>query len=359
MSKDSQQPQQSEEVDLGQLFKLIGRMLDNFFRFCGKILYKLFLAFVWCVFFAKKHIITIIIAGIIGFSLGFIKEKFSNPVFKSSIIIKQNYNTGKALNNTIDYYNNLIAASDSLALRKKLKTNSKNINKISGFSMETVLSENQLRKLYYKFLKEVDSVFVVETDFETFLENSNNYDFEEQKITIYASSNTDFSGVLRRIIKNVESIPYFKFEKQKDSLELIRRETAVIESLKESDSLQKTYQRVLENELKEKPLSTSQTSVTIGNAKDNIDTKEFELFNSNLNLRKELAKIGRQKSDKANIIDVISIEQPEGILDTSVSFLGKKTTKKVVYTILFIFLAIAFLSIREFIRFLEKYKNEI
>lgn len=359
MSKDSQQSQQSEEVDLGQLFKLIGRMLDNFFKFCGEILYKLFLAFVWCVFFAKKHVITIIIAGIIGFCVGFAKDRYSKPVFKSSIIIKQNYNTGKALNNTIDYYNNLISASDSLALNKKLGTNSKDVNEITGFNMQTVLSENQLRKLYYKYIKEVDSVFIVETDFETFIENSNNYDFEEQKITLYASSNRDFSRVLRRIIKNVESIQYFKLEKQKDSLELISREAAVLQSLKESDSLQKTYQRVLENELKEKPLSGSQTSVTIGNTKDKANTKEFELFNSNLALRKELSKIGRQKSDKANIIDIISIEQSEGILDTSVSFFGRKTTKKVVYSILFAFLAVAFLSIREFIRFLDKYKNEI
>ncbi|PWH83893.1 hypothetical protein DIS18_04890 [Algibacter marinivivus] len=359
MSKDSQQSQQSEEVDLGQLFKLIGRMFDNFFKFCGKILYKLFLAFVWCVFFAKTHIITIIVAAIIGFCIGFTKEKLSKPIFKSSIIIKQNYDTGKALNNTIDYYNNLILASDSLALNKKLGIDSKDVNGISGFNMETVLSENQQRKLYYDYIKEVDSVFILETDFETFLENSNNYDFEEQKITILANSNRDFSGVLRRIIKNVESIPYFKLEKQKDSLEIIIRERAVLESLKESDSLRKTYQRVLESKLNQQPLSGSQTSVTIDNTKDNNETKEFELFNSNLVLRKELALIGRQKSDKANIIDIISIEQSEGILDISVSFFGRKTTKKVVYSILFAFLAVAFLSIREFIRFLDKYKNEI
>ena len=57
MSNDLPKPQQSEEVDLGQLFKLIGNAFDRFFRFIGNIFKTLFLAFVWFVFFIKKHII--------------------------------------------------------------------------------------------------------------------------------------------------------------------------------------------------------------------------------------------------------------------------------------------------------------
>ena len=70
MSKDLPQPQQSEEVDLGQLFKLIGNAFERFFNFIGNILNKLFLAFVWMVFFLKKHLIKFVIAGVIGVGLG-------------------------------------------------------------------------------------------------------------------------------------------------------------------------------------------------------------------------------------------------------------------------------------------------
>ena len=37
MSKELPQPQQSEEVDLGQLFKLIGNAFDRFFKFIASI----------------------------------------------------------------------------------------------------------------------------------------------------------------------------------------------------------------------------------------------------------------------------------------------------------------------------------
>ena len=43
MSKDLPQPpqNQSDEVDLGQLFKLIGNAFDRFFKFIGSVFNKL------------------------------------------------------------------------------------------------------------------------------------------------------------------------------------------------------------------------------------------------------------------------------------------------------------------------------
>ena len=70
MSNKLPESQPSEEVDLGQLFKLIGRAFDRLFGFIGSILNKLFLAFVWMVFFVKRHFIKIALAGIIGFAYG-------------------------------------------------------------------------------------------------------------------------------------------------------------------------------------------------------------------------------------------------------------------------------------------------
>jgi len=61
MNENQPKEQPSEEVDLGQLFKLIGRAFDRLFRSFGKILYKLFLAFVWLVFFIKRHLIKIVL----------------------------------------------------------------------------------------------------------------------------------------------------------------------------------------------------------------------------------------------------------------------------------------------------------
>ena len=102
MSKDLPKQPTSEEVDLGQLFKLIGNAFNRFFRFIGSILNGLFLAFVWIVFFIKRHILKIMIATILGFGFGYAKEKISDPIYQSSAIVKQNYDTGKNLYNLIN-----------------------------------------------------------------------------------------------------------------------------------------------------------------------------------------------------------------------------------------------------------------
>ena len=88
MSKDLPQPQQSEEVDLGQLFKLIGKAFDRLFKFIGSVFNKIFLTFVWFVFFIKTRILKFVIAGILGLLIGFFMEKNSEPVYKSYVIVK-------------------------------------------------------------------------------------------------------------------------------------------------------------------------------------------------------------------------------------------------------------------------------
>jgi len=120
MSKELPQPQQSEEVDLGQLFKLIGKAFDRFFKFIGSIFNKLFLAFVWFVFFIKKHILKLFIAGVLGIALSLILEKTSEPVYKSYVTVKQNYPTGENLYNSIGYYNDLVNQKDIVTLKNTL-----------------------------------------------------------------------------------------------------------------------------------------------------------------------------------------------------------------------------------------------
>ena len=84
------QPQSSEEVDLGQLFKLIGNAFDRFFNFIYTIFKSIFLAFVWLVFFVKKRLIILALAGILGFVYGMLNSKSAAPKYESSVTVVQN-----------------------------------------------------------------------------------------------------------------------------------------------------------------------------------------------------------------------------------------------------------------------------
>jgi len=105
-------PQPSEEVDLGQLFKMIGNAFQRLFQFIGSIFNTLFLAFVWFVFFIRKRAVVLLIAAVAGLSLGLILDKTSPPTYRSSITVKQNYATGENLYGSLDYYNSLLNDGD-------------------------------------------------------------------------------------------------------------------------------------------------------------------------------------------------------------------------------------------------------
>lgn len=358
MSKDlPQQPQQSEEVDLGQLFKMIGNMFDRLFKFTGNLLKKVFLSFVWFVFFVKKHVIKIIIAGIIGFVYGYFKQNKGEPLYRSTTVIKQNYDTGENLYRAIDYYNELIAEGDSTTLGTVLNIDPSKAASLIQLEVESVITENDKLKSFDEYTKELDSVIAATVTFEDFIKNSKEYHYPVQRIIMKASEKDIFGTVVSKIVDKIVSTDYFQIEQKKDLDELNRLEKSIKESLEASQELQKVYKNVLETPI-EKPLG-SQTSISIDNTDDRAVTKEFELYNSDVDLRRELVSIQRRKEDRQFIIEIVSSQENQGTIDNSKKLFGKSFDVKKYYAILLIILASVVLLTLHFIKFLEKYKNEI
>ncbi len=358
MSKDlPQQPQQSEEVDLGQLFKLIGNMFDRLFMFIGSLLKRIFLSFVWFVFFIKKHIIKIIIAGIIGFVYGYFKQKKGEPLYRSTTVIKQNYDTGENLYRAIDYYNELIAEGDSVTLGKVLNIDPSKAASLIQLEVESVITENDKLKSFDEYTKELDSLVASTITLEHFVENSKEYHYPVQRIIMKANEKDIFGTVVSKIVDKIVSTDYFQIEQKKDLDELNRLEKSIKESLEASQELQKVYKNVLETPI-EKPLG-SQTSISIDNTDDRAVTKEYELYNNDVELRRELVSIQRRKEDKQFIIEIVSSQENQGTIDNTKEFLGKPLNGKTYFAIILMLLASIILLTLHFIKFLEKYKNEI
>jgi hypothetical protein len=357
MSDNQPKEQSSEEVDLGQLFKLIGRAFERMFQFFGNIFYRLFLAFVWLVFFTKRHFIKLFLAGILGFSYGFIQQKITVPVYKSTAIIKQNYRIGENLYLLIDRYNALISQNDSSALAKSLNLTPAQANSIQGLDIESTLSENEKIKLFDKYIKDLDSVFASTLEYKSFIKEFDEFDFSFQKITLKSYKKNIFNQILEEIIKSVEASEYIKNEQKKDLAELDRRENVILQSLAESDSLQKVYQEVLVKSVER--TAGSQTSVTIDNTEDTSITKEFDLFITDLDLKRELVEINRRRDDIENIVEIVTSEQSEGSLDDSKMILDYEISKKVYYALILTLGLFIVLAGREFIYFLNRFKNSI
>ncbi|MGM5469150.1 hypothetical protein ACS386_02635 [Flavobacteriaceae bacterium LMO-SS05] len=357
MSKNLPDQPHSEEVDLGQLFKLIGNAFNRFFRFIGSIFNGLFLAFVWLVFFFKKHAIKILIAALIGFGLGYLKEKISAPVYQSTVIVKQNYETGKNLYNLIDFYNDLIDTGDEQTLMSVLDISQEDAASLVSIGVEPNITENQKLKDYDNFVRGLDSTLAASVDYDRYSENINLYEFKEQVLYVNVHNNINVNPIFNKIVENINKTQYFKREQEKDIKELENRESALKQALIKSDSLQNMYKRVLEKPLDDK--KGTQTSITIEGS-DQIDkTKEFELYKSEIEIRRELVQIERQKEDKSEILEIITRSQEKGVINNDIKILNQSFSPKVFYAGLFILILTLTLLGLQFLKYLEKFQDKL
>ncbi|MBT8308924.1 MAG: hypothetical protein HKN96_09945 [Flavobacteriaceae bacterium] len=349
---------ESGEVDLGQLFKMIGSAFERLFSLIGNLLYKLFLSFVWLVFFVRKHFIKLVIAAALTFVLAMIKDSLSDPIYKSSAIIKQNYPTGENLYDLVDYYNALISRKDSTSLAEALGIPQSSTLNLVSFDVDPMVGENVRIKNYDDYLKSLDSSLSMDIGYEKYIENTQRQDYNLQKVSIRTINTFESRLVFQRIVKNLNSSDYFTREQEKDINELENERSAILRSLEESDSLQETYKKILEQPLDEINPG-SQTSITIQGQENKLDTKEYELYNNDLALRRELVKIERKLENKKQIAELISSELSNGVIDDKIEILNLEMNRNVFYAILVPILLLLILLSAEFMRYLGRYKDKV
>ncbi len=106
---NQQPPQQesTEEIDLGQLFKMIRNGFGNIF----KVLLRVFL-------YLKRSSLKIIGLGALGVALGFGINQFKETSLKTEVIVKPNFDSKDYLYNTIDEIDANINTKDSVFFNK-------------------------------------------------------------------------------------------------------------------------------------------------------------------------------------------------------------------------------------------------
>ena len=349
-------PQPSEEVDLGQLFKMIGNAFQRLFQFIGSIFNNLFLAFVWLVFFIKKRAVFLLIAAVAGLALGFILDKTSPPTYKSSITVKQNYATGENLYGSIDYYNSLLKDDDYEVLGRVLGLEKKVSEGILGIEIEPIITDNDRVVMFDKYISGLDSLAASKVEYEVFVDNIKDYKHQLQQISIKSKARANFKNVFDNVIGDINTNTFLVNEQAKALAELNQQKVALEQSLAQSDSLQRTYKRVLEQQMESK--STSETSITFEGNNDKNKTREFDLYKNDIELRREIVQIERKLKDKQNIVEIISGKQDSGFVDDTKGLLGITLNTKGYYLVVFTILSLVILLGIEFLKFLEKYKPE-
>ncbi len=342
-------PSSSEEVDLGQLFQLIGNAFRKLFQFIGNIFKGIFHIIILFLLFIQRHFIKFVVAAVVGLALGIYLDMVKTPKFVSTMVVEPNFNSVQQLYNNINFYNELAEAQDSTALAEAMEVSVGEAAKIKKFVVESYSDENQKVQLFDRFVRSLDSTTKKAIDMEDYLENFNAMDSRFHTISVTATNNTVAKKIQPSIIKSISRNEYFRLQQSISDKNISLQDSLYKKQLMEVDSLQRLYKRVMEKEA-EKPLQG--TSISLGE-NGGQENKELALINQVDKLKQNLVSLNEERANKSSILNVISAFPRRGV-EVKGIFISNKFRIPVV----FIGITLLILSMLELNTYLKNYKKE-
>lgn len=307
MSTNQQTNKNEEEVDLGSLFVIIGRGFSKLFNFIGNIFKGIFHFFISILIFLKENIVKIGIATVIGFAIGVFIQVKSTDKYESEMLVQPNFKSANQLYDNINYYNDLVKQKDTANIQKTFNLTKQEAASLKKFTIEPILNENDIINSYNDFILDVDTTTVKSYDYEDFKASFSLLDYKIHKINVISEKNDVFDKLDDVILSSVIKNKYFNRVKELTNENLNRTDSLLRTNLGQIDSLRVVYMKVMLEEAKKQ---NSGTSIDLGGQKKT--TKELELFETNRKINEELEDIVKDKSEKYEVINVISNFQPIG-----------------------------------------------
>lgn len=341
----------SDEIDLGQLFKLIGTTIDAFFNRIFNSIKSIYHVFILFVLFLKGHLLKFCFAGLLGVVIGRFLDYRAIPTYRSSMIVQPNFNSVQQLYSNIEFYNQLAKRKESKELAEVLDIPQSVAKGIKNLKIMAFTDEVQQIKLFNGFIKSLDSTILKKLDYQDYLENFSNVNAEFHKIEIETIAPDIAKKCQRLIVNSINNNEYFEFQKQANENKIEIKEDVIRTHLDEIDKLQGFYKelRIIALEAQKKE---GITSINLGdNRSDYIS--EFELFKQIEKLKEEKANLNVEKANTRNTINIISEFPNKGLLKDDL------WSKKIVQLpVLFVAGLFLILVLIVFNKYLENYKKK-
>lgn len=336
----------SDEIDLGHLFKIIGKGFDNLFNFIARIFKGLFHGLITVLLFLQKNFIVLAITAVLGVGGGFFLDWYLPEEYVSKMVVEPNFNSAQQLYNNIEFYDDLAKAEDSVTLANALEITVADAASIKRVNVDSYSDENQKVKLFDEFIRNLDTTTVKAMDFKGYLKNFNSLDARFHQITLTATNDNVAKKVQPTIIKSISSNEYFKLQKSISDENLILRDSIIRNQLNEIDGLQTLYKDVLVKEA-EKPMQGTNINLAENGESQN---KELALIQEREKLKNLLVRLNNERANKSSILNVISDFPARGVKQDEIFY-----SYKFLAPVALLVFVILLLLLRQLNRYLREY----
>lgn len=311
MSKDSpqQQPQsqQSEEVDLGQLFKLIGNAFDRLFRFIGSIFKGVYQFVLVLLIHAYNRFIWYTAAVAIGFVAGFIIDRTSDDIYGANMFIETNFQSARQVYENIKQFHQLASLDkDTLELSKRLNITPSEAATLKGFYIEPDIDENTLIQMFSNYYMQLDSTSKTTVFFNDYKQSLNAYSYNIHKIGVATIDKFIYKKIEQAFIEGLSNNTYLDDILSVSIDNLNKEELALKEQLKKTDTLLNEYMsiRKYESQRGGRDASTNLYMGDAGNSTLTVD--ESRILEKRLTLEQQIRQVSLNKVEQKRIVNVLA-----------------------------------------------------
>lgn len=308
MSKDLPQPQQSEEVDLGQLFKLIGNAFDRLFKFVTSIFIGIYKVVLLLLIHFYKRLVWYAGAIIFGVLVGFIVDINSDKVYGANLFVETNFNSARQVYENIKQYHQLAHEDkDSIELARRLNISQNEASKLKGFYIEPDLDENKIAEMYSQYYKRLDSVSRAEVSYNDYKEDLTPYNFSIHKIGVSSTDKYIYKKIEKAFISQLSENTYLRELVEVNKLNLEKRDKVLFQQVQKTDSLVDEYLKIRINESRKESIPGTGTNLYMGNAEsNNLIVDESKVIGKRLELESERRQINQLKVEQQGVINVLA-----------------------------------------------------
>lgn len=302
--EDKKEPSQSKEddIDITQLFVLIGKGLSGIVIFFTSIVKTLFSWFLRFILFIRANLKKMILAALIGAGLGAVYQYALKEVqYESSMTVEPNFGSAIQLYKNIDFYFSLIEQDDYERLAESLNISAEEAQNISRIEVEPYSNDSQSLMSFKDFVGELDSLTVNLIDYKTYVKKQPVESYKYHLIKVTSKDKFIFDKLEDPIINSITKNKYYDKVKSTSYLNLMSRKNALLESITELDSLRSLYKKVL---LAESAKENSGTNIFLSQVEN--ENEQLFVFDKYMLMNQELIKVNKQLMEEDKVINVVS-----------------------------------------------------
>jgi len=295
----------TEEIDLLQLFGFFESKLKSFFKLIFSGVKSVFEVFIFFLQILQQNIVKIAVVVIVAFGVGYSYDMYKPKVYRSKMIVKPLFDSKYQLVTNIHYYNELVGNRQLKKISNIFGLSEEEAKSLTGFNIKDgPESEKEKTRLFNGFMKSLDSTAASTVTYDKFVENITIYDARLYEIEVKSSVNNVFGKLSKGFKNTFKSDDYSEENKlKKETLYKLKKES-IKKSLEDIDALKEVYIKELSKEKSQKVEVFGSTALKLSDEAQK--TKEFEMLQLQIKEQQKLTILEEEAIKENQLFEVVS-----------------------------------------------------